>query len=102
MQAVGSIIVNIRKLKRCIRVDFQQDEQDKDQFTIQLDWQDRKSINELLKSPEYFVFEGAIKILCEPPIIKISDENGIIHMEKKATTEANLNDQILDKLMETN
>jgi len=98
MQAIGSIMVNIRKLKRCVRVDFQQDAQDKDQFTLQLDWQDRKSIKELLESQQYFVLEGAIKVLCEPPVIEINDEHSIIHIDANGR-KASFGEAILDKLM---
>jgi len=71
MQSIGSVIVNLRKIKGCSGIDLQQDDSDKDQFTLQLNWQSRIFIKELLERKEYEILEGAIKVLCEELSIEI-------------------------------
>jgi len=71
MQAIGSIIIDLRKVKGCMGIDLQQDDKDKKQFTLRLDWQNRKHITELLVSSQYEFLEGAIRVLCEVLTIEI-------------------------------
>jgi hypothetical protein len=78
MQSIGSIIVNLRKVKGCIGIDLQQDERDKDQFKLRLDWQNRNLLTELLERMEYEFLEGAIRVLCEKLTINIANEQQTI------------------------
>jgi quinol monooxygenase YgiN len=71
MQAIGSIIIDLRKVKGCMGIDLQQDDKDKKQFTLRLDWQNQKLITELLVSSQYEFLEGAIRVLCEVLTIEI-------------------------------
>lgn len=71
MQAIGSIIIDLRKVKGCVGIDLQQDDKDKKQFTLRLDWQNQKLITELLVSSQYEFLEGAIRVLCEVLTIEI-------------------------------
>jgi quinol monooxygenase YgiN len=71
MQAIGSIIIDLRKVKGCMGIDLQQDDKDKKQFRLRLDWQNQKLITELLVSSQYAFFEGAILVLCEVLTIEI-------------------------------
>ena len=81
MQTIGSIIVGLRKAKGCMSIDFQQNDQDEDQFYLRFQWQNSALFKALLLSKEYDIFEGAIMILCEPPIVEISDVNTIIKID---------------------
>jgi len=73
LQTMGSIIIDLHKVKGCVNIDFQQKDRDEDQFSLRLDWQNDKLIKELVRSKEYNIFEGAMKVLCQTPIIKIND-----------------------------
>lgn len=77
-QSIGSIIIDLRKVKGCKGIDLQQDDQDKDQFKLQLDWQNRNLLTELLERTEFEFLEGAISVLCEVPTIEIYDEQQTI------------------------
>jgi quinol monooxygenase YgiN len=74
MQSAGSIIINLRNVKGCMGIDLQQDGRDKNKFKLNLNWQNQKLIRELLKSSEYEVLEGALRVLCE--ILTIELING--------------------------
>ena len=98
MQTIGSIIVGLRKANGCMSVDFQQNDQDEDQFYLRFHWQNSAFFKALLLSKEYDIFEGAIKILCEPPIVEISDMNTIIkidmHKEQNIDLRTLINSQL--------
>ena len=78
MQSIGSIIIDLRKVKGCMGIDLQQDDRDKDQFKLQLDWQNRNLLTELLERTEFEFLEGAIKVLCETLTIDIANEQQTI------------------------
>ena len=72
LQTMGSIIVDLHKAKGCKQIDFQQDTQNKDQFYFRLDWQNSKLFKELLKTEEFHILEGAMKVLCQSPTVEIT------------------------------
>ena len=72
LQTMGSIIVDLHKVKGCIHIDFQQDSQNKDQFYFRLDWQSNKLLKAMLNSEEYGILEGAMKVLCLEPLVEIT------------------------------
>ena len=73
LQTIGSIMIDLHKVEGCINIDLQQDDQEKDQFYFRLDWQTRKYIKTLLRSKEYDILEGALKVLCQDPLVEICD-----------------------------
>jgi len=81
MQSIGSIIVDLRKVKHCLGIDFHQNSQEKDRFSLRLDCQNKISLKDLLDSKEYNVFEGAIRVLCGVPDIEIIDGNKTTRIE---------------------
>ena len=70
-QTIGSIIIDIRKVKGCLGIDLQQYDLDKNHFKLRLSWQSRDLIIEFLESSEYEFLEGAIRVLCETLTIEI-------------------------------
>lgn len=72
LQSVGSIIVVMHKVKGCMHIDFQQDSKDKDQFYFRLDWQSNQLFKSMLNSEEYGILEGALKVLCQEPLVEIT------------------------------
>ena len=57
---MGSIIVDLHKVKGCINIDFQQDSKNKDQFYVKLDLQSKQLLKAMLNTEEYGNFEGSI------------------------------------------
>ena len=98
MQSIGSIIVDLRKVKGCMGIDLQQDDRDKDQFTLRLDWQNRKLIIELLERTEYEFLEGAIRVLCEAPTIEIVNGHKTIITDLHKNRKTSIKEQILSEL----
>ena len=72
LQTMGTIIVDLHKVEGCINIDFQQDAQVNDQFYIRLDWQSNQLLEAMLNTKEYSILEGAMKVLCEKPLVEIS------------------------------
>lgn len=98
MQSIGSIIINLRKVKGCMGIDLQQDDRDKNQFTLRLDWQNRKLITELLERTEYEFLEGAIRVLCEAPTIEIINGHKTIITDMDKNRKTSIKKQILSGL----
>jgi len=98
MQSIGSIIVNLRKVKGCLGIDFQQDSQEKNRFSFQMDWENQTSIKALFDSGEYSVFEGAMRILCKELNIAITDGNKTIKAAPQKNGNINIKKQILQHL----
>jgi quinol monooxygenase YgiN len=95
LQTIGSIIIDIHKVKGCVNIDFQQHNQDKDQFYLRMDWQNGKLIKELVRSKEYNIFEGALKVLCQSPIVEINDvEHKTIKIENNIQNKSNVYERI--------
>ena len=95
LQTMGSIIVDLYKVKGCMNIDFKQDDLYKDQFCFRLDWQNKKLFKSLLKSKEYDIFEGAIKVLCHAPTVEdISAENRTKRINEYDFNRINLYEQI--------
>lgn len=98
MQSIGSIIINLRKVKGCMGIDLQQDDRDKNQFTLRLDWQNRTFIEELLERTEYEFLEGAIRVLCEAPTIEIINGHKTIITDMDKNRKTSIKKQILSEL----
>jgi len=95
LQTMGTIIINLHKVKGCVNIDFQQHDQDKDQFYFRMDWQNGKPIEELVRSKEYNIFEGAMKVLCQNPIVEINDEeNEIIQIKDNDQNKSNVYERL--------
>ena len=95
LQTMGSIIVDLHKIEGCINIDFQQDSQVIDQFYIRLDWQSSQLLKAMLNTKEYSILEGAMKVLCEKPLVEISGvETKSITMVGSDTREINLYERI--------
>ena len=95
LQTMGSIIIDLHKVKGCVNIDFQQHDQDKDQFYFSLDWQNSKLIKGLLQSKEYNIFEGAMKVLCQNPIVEINDvEHKTIKIEDNNQNRCNVYERL--------
>ncbi|MCK5467705.1 MAG: antibiotic biosynthesis monooxygenase [Cyclobacteriaceae bacterium] len=98
LQSIGSIIVDLRKVKGCMGIDLQQDDRDKNQFSLRLDWQNRKLITELLERTEYEFLEGAIRVLCEAPTIEIINGYKTIITDMHKNRKTSIKKQILSEL----
>ena len=61
MQMIGSVIVDLRRVKGCIGVDLQQDVRYKDQFKLGIDLQNGENIQSFLRSKEFDFFPGSDK-----------------------------------------
>ena len=72
LQSMGSIIVDLHKIKGCASIDFQQDNEITEQFYVRLDWQGKQLLQAMLNTKEYEILEGAMKVLCEKPLVEIS------------------------------
>ena len=79
-------------------IDLQQDDLDKDQFTLRLDWQNRELITELLERTEYEFLEGAIRVLCEAPKIEIINGHKTIITDLHMNRKISIKKQILSEL----
>ena len=101
LQTIGSIIIDLHKGEGCINIDLQQDDQDKDQFNLRLDWQNIKLIKALLKRNEYDIFEGALKVLCKDPSVEVSGvEKKTIKIEEFNMKGINLYERIRYEFMD--
>jgi len=98
MQTIGSIIVDLRRIKGCVGVDLQQDDQHKDQFHLGIDLQNGENLQALLGSKEFDFFQGAVKVLCSPPIIEINDGSKKIKIDTHQNPNVSLNKQISSKI----
>jgi len=98
MQAIGSIIVDLRKVKDCIGIDFQQADEDSDRFRFQFDMLNYGSINPLLKNENYNFLQGALEVLCEAPIVEISNGIELIKIDIKKKRNISIKDQIMFEL----
>jgi len=98
MQSVGSIIVNLRKLKDCIGVDLQQNDRDKDYFKLRLNWQKRELFTDLLESIEYEVLEGAIRVLCEIQTIELVEGQQTITADLHNSEKTSIRKLILSEM----
>ena len=98
LQSIGSIIIDLRKVKGCMGIDLQQDDRDKNQFSLRLDWQNRKLITELLERTEYEFLEGAIRVLCEAPTIEIINGHKTIITDMHKNRKTSIKKQILSEL----
>jgi quinol monooxygenase YgiN len=98
MQSSGSIIINLRNVKGCMGIDLQQDGSDKNIFKLNLNWQNKNLIRELLKSSEYDVLEGAIRVLCEMLTIELFNGRQITITDLLKNQTSSIKKQILSEL----
>jgi len=98
MQTIGSILVGLRKAKGCVGIDFQQNDKDEVHFAIHFHWQDSALFKAVLLNKEYDIFEGAMNILCEPPIVQINDENMNIKIDMHKEQNTDLRNLINSQL----
>jgi len=98
MQAIGSIIVDLRKVKGCIGIDFQHADEDPDKFRLQFDLDNYSSINPVLKNESYNFLQGALEVLCETPIVEISNGIEPIKIDIKKKGNINIKNQIMFEL----
>lgn len=98
MQSIGSIIIEIRNLEGCGGVDFTQDPQDKDRFSLLLKGNNRKFIEKLLDSVEYNYLEGAITVLCKSPTIEVTIGNRIMRSDPETNGNASIKKRIMSEL----
>ena len=98
MQSIGSIIIDLRKVKGCTGIDLQQDDLDKNQFSLRLDWQNQIFVTELLESSEFEFLEGAIRVLCEAPTIEILNGHKTIITDIQKNRKTSIKKQILSEL----
>jgi quinol monooxygenase YgiN len=98
MQAIGSIIVDLRKVKGCIGVDFQQADENPDKFCLQIDLDNYGSINPVLKNENYKFLQGALEVLCERPIVEISNGIEPIKIDTSKKRNISIKNQILFEL----
>jgi len=97
MQTIGSIIVDLRRIQGCVGVDLQQDDQYKDQFNLGIDLQNREYIESLLGSKEFDFFQGAVKVLCTPPMVEINDGSKEIKIDTNDNPQISMSKQIITK-----
>lgn len=98
MQSIGSIMIDLRKVKGCLGIDLQESASGKDQFTLRLDWQNLELIIELLLRKEYDFLEGAIIVLCEAPTIEIINGNKTVITGVENNRKTSIKEQILSEL----
>ena len=98
LQTMGSILVDLRKVKGSLGIDFQQDAQDQDQFCLRFDWQNKASAKALLASKAYNFFEGAMQVLCEAPIVEIDEEGATIKIDTGKNRKISIKKQIRSAL----
>ena len=95
MQSIGSIIVDLRKAEGCIGIDFQQDNKDNDKFHLRFDWENIGLILLLLKTKNYNFLQGAMEVLCEAPIVKITNGIEPIKIDTSKKPKISMKDQIM-------
>jgi len=100
LQTIGSIIIELRKVKGCKGIDIQQDDQIKEQFSLQLKWQNAKCLMCLFERTEFDIFQGAMKVLCQTPIVEINDGHKTIKIEDNNQNKDNLYERIKFELMD--
>ena len=98
MQSIGTIIIDLRKVKGCLGIDLQQNDQDKDQFKLRMDLQNRNLIKELLESSEYEFLEGAILVLCEALTVEIINGQQTIMTDLHKNRKTSFKKHILSEL----
>ena len=79
-------------------VDLQQDEVHKDQFNLGIEVQNSEHIQSLLSSKEFDYYQGAVKVLCTPPIIEIKDRSNKILIDTHQNSKDSLIKQIGSKI----
>ena len=98
MQSIGSIIIEIRNLEGCGGIDFTQDPQDTDRFSLLLNGNNRKFIDKFLDSEEYNYLEGAIAVLCKPPTVEVTIGNRIMRSDPETNRNTSLKKRIMSEL----
>jgi quinol monooxygenase YgiN len=98
LQSMGSIITGIRNTNGCMNIDFQLDNKDKERFSLQLDWKDREQLIELFESEDYKFFEGALRILCEAPIIEVFNDHDTVTIDVAENKNKSIRNQIKTNL----
>ena len=97
-QTIGSIIIDIRKVKGCLRIDLQQYDLDKNHFKLCLKWKSRNLITEFLESSEYEFLEGAIRVLCETLTIEIINGQQTIITDLDTNKKNSIKENMLSEL----
>jgi len=101
LQNLGSIIIELRKVNGCKSIDINQNDKIKEQFYLQLNWQNKNLMMALLDNNEFEIFQGAIQVLCEPPIIEIREGDMVLNIDSGKNRNANLSEQIKSELRMT-
>jgi len=101
LQIIGSIIIDLRKIKGCKSIDIKQSDTIKKEFYLQLNWQNKNLMLALLDKDEFEFFQGAIQVLCEPPIIEIREGEMVLNLDSGKTRNVNLSEQIISELRMT-
>lgn len=99
LQTIGSIIVDLHKAKGCINIDLQQENDVKEQFSLKLNWENKELLMALFNNSEFEIFQGAIQVLCEPPLITIYDGQKTIIIDSKKNRNNNFIEQLRIELM---
>lgn len=98
MQSIGSIIVNLRKAEGCIGIDFQKDAKDNNRFLVQIDLENYGLIKTLLKNKNYNILQGALEVLCEAPIVEITNGIKPIKIDTYKNRKISIKNQIMSEL----
>jgi len=98
MQAIGSIIVDLRNVKGCIGIDLKQNNQDSNLMSLRVNWQTEKVVIELLESSQYEFLEGAINVLCEMLSIRITKDQKTIIADMPTNKKTNNKKLVLSEL----
>lgn len=99
LQTIGSIIVDLHKAKGCINIDLQQDNDVKEQFSLKLNWENKEQLMALFDNSEFEIFQGAIQVLCQPPLINIYDGHKTKIIDSKKNRNNNFIEQLRIELM---
>jgi len=98
MQTIGSIIIELRNIEGCTGIDFKQDSNDKDRYSLLLNGNNQKFIDKLLSTEEYKFLEGAITVLCNTPYIEVTIGNKTTSIEPDKKGNISLKNQIISKM----
>jgi len=82
----------------CVGVDLQQDDRYKDQIILGIDLQNGEDLQALVGSKEFDFFQGAVKVLCTPPIIEINYGSKKIKIDTHQNPNVSLSKQISSKI----
>jgi quinol monooxygenase YgiN len=75
LQTLDKLLVELHREEGNLMYKYQQSEEDVTKVHLEAEWQNWENLENHLKGSFFSILLGAIRVLCETPVVKIEDDS---------------------------